>query len=974
MAGKSKKKMSNRAFSILWGSVLAILLVAILVANIALEKYRTIVSRSLGQSTSQVVSTGEDTDSDYFTSAFDSQEDLIAYETEISQQLEAEGSVLLKNDNDALPLASGSKVSLFSISSVDLLYGGGGSGSITSDDCDTLKDVLEAEGMSVNSTLWDFYSGLTDSYGRTDGNSWTGEKGTIGEVPVSKYTDAVTSSFADYSDAAIVVISRNGQENADLYTSMDEYDGSYLQLSDEEKEMLSLVSENFDNIIVLLNTANAMELSWMEDYNVTACLWIGYPGQEGLAGVGQIVSGAVNPSGRLVDTYATDSMSSAAMQNFGSGTFTNGTNSVSYKQTYVVYGEGIYVGYRYYETRYEDTVLGQGNASSTAGAYASTDGWDYTEEMMYTFGYGLSYTEFEYSNFSMTEEDDVFTITLDVTNTGDASGAHVVEIYFQSPYTDYDKENGIEKASIELCGYARTAELNPGDTETVTIQVEKEELRTYDSNNAKTYILDAGDYYFTVGSDAHDALNNVLAAKGYTTADGMDADGDASLTASYTVDTLDTETYSVDSDTGTAITNQFDNGSITYYDDSYVYLTRSDWEGTWPTFYGDLNDDGTYTLTASDDLIHGSQDNLFEEDPDAEMPTTGSGESYSLIAYKGLDYDDPVWDDILDSLTVDEMMEMVRLGGWQTMEVESIGKPQSVDQDGPAGITDTLIGSDTGCMGYPIEVVMASTWDVDLLEAVGECIGEDGLASGVQGWYAPGAGTHRTPYGGRNFEYYSEDSFLAGTLCAAEVSGAQSKGMYCYLKHMVLNDSETDRYGISTFVTEQALREIYLPAFEKPVKDADCLGIMAAFNGIGGVWCGANEGLLTEVLRNEWGFHGIVVTDYATYNTGYMWIDMGLAAGCNLWLNTDSDVYILDDVASSPTLVSALRESTHAILYTVVNSAAMNGIAADTQVVSVHPAWEYWMVAVDIVVVVIEVCGIYLIVRRCKKNRVAETK
>jgi beta-glucosidase len=965
----SKKKMSNKSFSVLWGAILAVFLVVIIVANVMLEKYATIVTRSLGQTTSKIVTTGESTgDSEYFKSAFASQDELVDYETQVSEQIEQEGSVLLKNENNALPMAEGTKVSLFSISSVNLLYGGGGSGSIYTDTCDTLKDVLEAEGMSVNPTMWEFYSGKTDDYGRRDGNSWTGEQGKIGEVPVSQYTSAVKDSFAEYNDAAIVVISRNGQEGADLSLTMEESGSSFLTLTSEEKDMLQMAADNFDTVIVLLNTANAMELGWMDDYGVDACLWIGYPGQTGLAGVGYVLSGKVNPSGRLVDTYAVDSLSSAAMQNFGCGYITNATNEVSSKHAYVVYGEGIYVGYRYYETRYEDTVLNQGNAASTVGVYASSNGWNYDEEVLYPFGYGLSYTTFDYSNFSMKEEGDNIVVTVDVTNTGDVAGSHVVEVYFQSPYTDYDKENGIEKASIELCGFDRTGELAPSESETVTITVPKEELRTYDANNAKTYILDAGDYYFTVGADAHDALNNVLAAKGKTVADGMTGEGNAALAGAYTVDSLDSTTYAVDAKTGVAITNQFDQGSMTYYDADYTYLSRSDWAATWPTFYGEQQSDGSYALEASEELLHDSQDNLFAEDADAVMPTTGENVGLQLITLKGVDYDDPSWDELLDQLTVDEMMEMARLGGWQTMEIESIGKPKSNDQDGPAGITDTLIGSDTGCMGYPIEIVMASTWDEDLLQVVGECVGEDGLAAGVQGWYAPGAGTHRTPYGGRNFEYYSEDGFLAGTMAAREVAGAQSKGMYVYLKHMVLNDSETERYGINTFCNEQALREIYLTAFEKPVRDADCTGIMAAFNGIGGIWCGANDGLLNQVLRSEWGFKGIVVTDFASYNTGYMWIDMGLTAGSDLWLNTDSDVYKLDNVASSPTLVSALREMSHHVLYTVVNSAAMNGIASDTKVISVRADWENWLIAADAAAAVIVIGGIALIYRRCKKN------
>ena len=351
------------------------------------------------------------------------------------------------------------------------------------------------------------------------------------------------------------------------------------------------------------------------------------------------------------------------------------------------------------------------------------------------------------------------------------------------------------------------------------------------------------------------------------------------------------------------------------------------------------------------------------------MPTTGSGEKLSLVSMRGKAYDDEGWEAILDCLTVDEMVEMVRLGGWQTMAINSINKPMSSDQDGPAGISGELIMSNVETMGFPNQELLAATWNAGIGEEFGLLIGEDGLSVNVQGWYAPGAGTHRTPLGGRNFEYYSEDGYLAGVMCAAEVAGAQSKGMYCYLKHLVLNDQEQRRYGISTFVPEQALREVYMTPFEMAVKQSDCRGMMAAFNGIGGIWCGANRALLTDVLTNEWGFHGIVVTDYASANESYMFIDGGLQAGADLWLNTDAEVYKLPDAASNPTLVTALRNASHDILYTVVNSSAMNGIDDGVEVVKIMPLWQKWLVAFDCGMALVILLGAYGIVRRCKKNK-----
>ncbi|HJD02430.1 MAG TPA: glycoside hydrolase family 3 C-terminal domain-containing protein [Candidatus Mediterraneibacter excrementavium] len=950
---KNRKKMSNKAFSIICGVPLAVVLIALTIGNAVALQYQTIITRSLGHATSEIVNFDESGASDYYASDFSSEEELKAHEQELSRQLMAEGMVMLKNDDHALPLASGAKVSLFSTSSVNFLYGAsaGSSGAVDTSSVESLKDVFETEGFEVNPTLWDFYAGRENQF----------RNGLNIEVPVAEYSQEVLDSFAGYGDAAVIVLSRGGQE------AMDMAEGS-LGLTEDEAAMIAMVNDSFDNIVVLLNTANPMELGWMNDYaNIKACIWAGFPGQFGITSIPQILNGTENPSGKLVDTYAYSSLNSPAMSNFGSGMIENGVNDVSAKNTYTVYGENIYVGYRYYETRYEDAVLGQGGADSTVG---SADGapWDYGKEVQFPFGHGLSYTDFSYDNFVFTDNgDDTFTVSVDVTNTGDTAGKEVVELYFQSPYTDYDRENLVEKASVELVGFEKTEVLEPGQTESVEIIVDKEELRTYDAYGAGTYIVDAGTYYFTVAEDAHAAVNNILAAKGYTEADGMDAEGDAAFVGQYVQDTLDTETYSVDSSTGTEIVNQFDNGSISYYDETYKYLTRSDWEGTWPVFYGEADEDGDYSITAGDELYHDSQDNLYEQDPEAQMPVTDSGEGIRLITMRGKDYDDPAWEDVLDCLTVEEMAEMVRLGGWQTAELTSVSKPKSNDQDGPAGISDTLIGTNLGCTGYPIAVVIASTWNVDLADDFGKCIGEDGLSANVHGWYAPGGGLHRTPYGGRNFEYWSEDSFLSGKIVAPVIAGAQDKGMYAYMKHLVLNDQEDRRYGIATFVTEQALREIYLEPFEKAVKEADCRGMMAAFNGLGGIWCGANKALITNVLTDEWGFHGIVVTDYASANDGYMWIDMGLQAGTDLWLNSDSTVYPVD--TEDATLVNHLRDSAHDILYTVVNSAAMNGMSEDTEIREVLPLWKIWLICLDVAVVLIEAGCIFLIRRRCKKNK-----
>lgn len=946
MEKKAKKRMGNKAFAGIWETVLAILLIAVLVGNYFAMKYTTIITRSLGHTTTKVTTTGDGSgDNEYFKSDYASHDELVDHETEFSKQLVAEGIVLMRNQDNVLPLESGKKISLFGLGSAKFVYSGLGSGAIDTTKTTSLKDALEAEGFQVNPDLYSVYEKSEARVGK--------------EEDPSTYLDSVADSVKEYNDAAIVVISRNGAEAQDLTEDQ-------LSLSDAEMSLVKYANDNFDDVIVMLNTANAIEMGWSDSRffpNIKGCMWVGYPGQEGITSIAKALTGEVNPSGRLVDTYAYDAMSAPATQIFEYGEWTNTNNEENGpKNAYTVYGESIYVGYRYYETRYEDTVLGQGNASTADSEY------DYTKQVQYPFGYGISYTQFGYSDFSLTENGDNFTAQVTVTNNGDVAGKDVVEVYFQSPYTDYDRENLVEKSAVELCGFTKTGEIAPGESETVSVDIPKETLRAYDYKNAKTYIVDDGTYYFAIGDDCHQALNNILAAKGYTTADGMDAEGDDSLVGTYEQKEFDNTTYAKDATTGNEITNQFDYGNIQTYDDSYVYLTRNDWTGTWPTIYGELGEKGRYNAEATDEFVQLSQNNIYQDDPNAEMPTTASGDNINLITMRGKDYDDEGWDAILDCLTVDEMVEMVRLGGWQTMAIDSISKPMSSDQDGPAGISGELIMSDVDCMGYPNQELLAATWNKDLALEFGKCIGEDGLSVNVQGWYAPGAGTHRTPLGGRNFEYYSEDTYLAGAMCANEVSGAQSKGMYCYLKHLVLNDQEQRRYGISTFTTEQALRELYLTPFEMAVKDADCHGMMAAFNGIGGIWCGASKELITNVLGNEWGFHGIIVTDYASANEGYMFIDAGLQAGTDLWLNTDSDVYKMGDVSGNATLVTALRNASHDILYTVVNSSAMNGIDENVVVKKVLPLWQYWLIAFDVVMAVIIIGGVLLVIRRCRKN------
>ena len=953
-------KKGNLVIKTLLSCIVAVAIVASLfVANTYTAKYSSLISVYFGATTQEIVSV-EGEDSDYYTSDFDDATEMKAHLEEVGTQIEEEGSVLLEN-NGTLPLAKNLSITVLGQDSVDLVYGGGGAGSVDTTTAIDLYTALEDAGYSLNPTVKDFYeNGAGASYRKTVIDAYGTGEFAVNEVPASEYTSDVIDSFADYNDAAIVVIGRSGGESADLTSDVLASGYYYLQLDDDEQALISMAVENFDNVIVLLNTQNPVEVGSLTEMGVDSVLWIGAIGETGAYGVASILDGDVSPSGRLVDTYAYDSHSAPSMANFGSYTITN--SEEMWGTNYMVYAEGIYVGYKYYETRYEDVVLGNEDSAN----------YDYTTSVQYPFGYGLSYTSFEYSNYSVEETDTTYVISVDVTNVGDYSGKEVVEIYMQSPYTDYDKENAIEKASVELVGYGKTSTLAAGETETVTVSVDKDNMKTYDEYGFGTYIVDAGDYYFAVGTDSHDALNNILAAKGYTTSDGMDYDGNASLVYSTNVAELDSTTYATSQSTGVTISNQFTDVDIKTYDESFTYLSRSDWTGTWPTTYAD----GAWN--APDEIVNGEAI-LTVEDTVTEEPVTGTideevGE-LNVAMLMDVDYDDPLWDTLISQMTVDELDTLVRVGGYGTTAVESIQLPATTEKDGTAGISSTLVGGENGT-AYPPEIVLASTWNQDLAEEFGECIGEDSIALGVSGWYAPAMNIHRSPYSGRNFEYYSEDSFLSGVMGAATVAGAQSKGVMVTIKHFALNDQETNRMGVNIFANEQSIREIYLKAFESAVEDSDAHGVMASMNRIGTTWTGGHYGLMTEVLRNEWGFEGFVITDQASYSVfSYEDLQEGLAAGTNLWLNTDAELWKLDDSAMTNTIISLMQQSAKDIVFAISRSNAMNGLAAGSKIVAVTPWWQYALYVVYAVLTIIALipvilCLINLLKRDSKKRRI----
>ncbi len=925
--------------------VSVLLIVVLLVVNVAAGLYSQMVSVFIGGQTSKIVGGNNPT---YFGSEYSSEAELAEQSALLCKLIVEEGIVLLKNENNTLPLAEESRITLLGQCSADLVYGGSGAGSIDTSKAPDLKKAMESASLQVNPTAWDFYTkGAGASYRKIVPNILGAGGFTVNEVPTSVYTEDVKNSFAEYGDAAIITFGRAGSESTDLPYGEDHY----LKLTQEEKDLLQMASENFDKVIVLLNISNPIEAGFLEEYDVDACLWIGALGQEGAYAVGEVLAGLVNPSGRLVDTYAYDANSAPAMENFGDYDIITAEESKASK--YLVYAEGIYVGYRYYETRYEDVVLGNESIAN----------FDYAKEVQFPFGYGLSYTSFNWKDYTVVEGADDFTVSVKVTNTGNYAGKEVVQIYLQAPYTDYDKENAIEKAAVELVGFGKTQILKPGESEVVEISVPKEYMKSYDADGYGSYIVEAGDYYITAALNAHEAVDNILTAKGKLI-------GSEGLTFAYTQENTDVATYAVSLETGNAITNQFEDADIRYYDSGFKYLSRSDWSGTWPGTYAEGQ------LVASQALIEDYKD-TYPEDPDAVTPIFDTvSEEYgklNLIDLKDKEYDDPMWDALLNQMPEDEMFNLIRQGGYATRMLPSINGPATIDKDGPAGISGTLAGGAGSCMAYPAEIVVASTWNVDIAERMGKMVGEDSINTGIAVWYAPAMNIHRTPFSGRNFEYYSEDGFISGKMGAAVSAGFAEKGGIVTIKHFAVNDQEMNRIGGSMFANEQSIRELYLKGFELSVREGNAVGVMASMNRIGARWTGAHAGLMTETLRNEWGFVGFVMTDQASFPNFDCNIRMGLQGGTDLWLNTSTYLWKLSDAERTPTIQNHIRNAAHNVLYTIANSNAMNGVDSDSKIVKTTPSWVYGLIIIDVVLLVIIVFLVRCSVKLFKKKKVKDS-
>lgn len=989
-----KQKAKGRGLWSALSVIFTLLFIITMVGGPIANNYAQIVNMVLGTEGSKVVG---DPGKDYFTPDFTSDQQVVEAQ-KVVERVVANGSVLLLNRGNALPLASGAKVTLASVNSARFVYGGTGSGGMDNANAKTLKEALEADGFSVNPTMWAFYTqGPGKEYGRTlAGGSlnnyiFNNAEYTINEAPISAYSDTEWGSVKEYGDAAIFVVSRVCGEGADLpWYGAGDGSGNILELSAEERALLQKLSDlkaagALKKIVVLLNVANAVELDFLEpeicgvDYGVDACLWVGEVGQGGIDAVGDLLNGSVNPSGKLVDTFCYDNLTSPAIQNAHAASYTNaeamGLSFADNNEYYVAYQEGIYIGYRYYETRYEDVVLGTANVGE----------YDHARTVAYPFGYGLSYTTFTYGGLQMAENGGDLVFTIDVTNSGGVDGAEVVEIFMQSPYTAYDQANGIEKAAVELVGFSKVA-LKTGETATVTVTVPKTELRAYDANGAGTYILDAGDYYFAAGNGAHEALNNILAAKGYTVEDGMTDDGDASRAVVYTVDSLDTTVFATAA-TGAPIGNRLDHADLNRREGDngggIVYLTRSDWEGTMPKAAISATDyKAAAQLAASDDMA-AEMAYLYEKSTEGVMPTLGREGPLNLAQFIGVPLDGSIeldgqtytWEDLLDQVTFNEMAKLIGQTYHSTAPVSSISKPATKDENGPQGITATLTGGGSST-SYTSEDLLAATFDPAIAEAVGRSMGNDCLlANGkaYSGIYGPGVNIHRTPYSGRNFEYYSEDPFISGKTCAAETKGIQSKGVYVYLKHFALNDQETARDGICVWTNEQAAREIYLQAFEYPIAEAGAYCVMTSFNRLGCTWAGADYGLLTGILRGEWGMPGFILTDFSN-NNDYMDVLNGLMAGGDGWDCNDGAKWTakLLEYKDDPAVVSAMREATKHILYTVANSNAMNGVSANMQVVEVTTWWQTAILVADVLFGVLAAGSILMLIGTLKKEKMSK--
>lgn len=895
-------------------------------------------------------------------------EETSAKATQLVNEITAEGVVLAKDEDNVLPVASGSKLNVFGWSSTNPCYGGTGSGALnTAYPVTDLLTGLHDAGIETNEELSKFY---TDYKADRPSVGMVEQDWTLPEPNVNLYTDEMMENAKAFSDTAMVVITRVGGEGADLPTDMASvvdgswirrvaqaygsergtayYNGTYddslnegndwdkgdhfLQLSNREEDLLDLVTSNFDNVILVYNGANAFQMDFLKDYpQIKGVLLCPGTGQSGFEGFGKVVSGEVNPSGRTADTYVSDLTAAPWWNNFGDFKYTNTEDLNSDASffdpegatpSFVNYVEGIYVGYKFYETAADEGLI------------------DYDDEVVFPFGYGLSYTSFTKEMSSITSDGTNLNFTVTVTNTGSAAGKDVVEIYSNPPYTN----GGIEKASANLLDFEKTNELAPGESQTMEFSIPVEDLASYDYQTNGCYVLEAGDYIISANNDSH----NVADSKTYTVAS----------------DIVYNESNKRSSD-AVAATNEFD-----FAEGEVTYLSRAD---GFANYAEATAAPANYEMSDADKAVfynaHSYTESGYEADDDAnaEDITTGAKNGLKLVDLRGVDYNDPKWDDLLDQMTIEEMQQTIGFGGYQTAAVSSIEKVRTNDCDGPASINNNFTG--VGSVGFPAATLIGMTWSKELACSFGDSIGEMANEMDTSGWYGPAMNIHRTAFAGRNFEYYSEDGVLSGVMASNAIKGAQEHGVYAYMKHFALNDQEGNRTSmVATWSNEQAIREIYLRPFEMSVKDADCHAVMSSFNYIGNRWAGGCSELLKNVLRGEWGFVGFVETDYfGVY--GYMTADQGVRNGSDLMLCTTGNDFNTVTVLTNSSK-QALREASKNILYTVVNSRAY----AEENLNPGMPKWKIIMIGADVIVALLIVGLEYTAIKGYKKRKEEEAE
>ncbi len=971
-AGRVKTPMSNKRYLGIWVPVLTVVTVLVVVANVALVVAGGWVASQFGSGTYTFTNSAESAswDTDYYTSDYASVDEVDEAAKALVEDIAAGGIVLAKNEAGALPLARGARVTMLGRAAADPVFGGSGSGSVDTNSAVTARAGLENAGFQVNDQVFGTIAAFAADNPRGYIEMDAPEKSSyaIGEMPVDQY-QAQSASFADYPDAAVVYIGRPGGEGGDLTRDMTGWDENaepgqhQLELNKDERDLVALAKESFGTVVVVVNASTTMELGDLQDDpDVDAILLAGSPGATGFNALGRILTGDVNPSGRTTDTWAADFTADPTYANVGDFVYDNvqasypvsavesatSNATVTTDAPFVDYAEGIYVGYRYYETA------------------AAEDFIDYDDAVVYPFGYGLSYADFSWKvvDTQAGGVDGTISVTVEVTNTGDVAGKDVVELYYTAPYTP----GGVEKSEVVLGGFDKTGVIEPGASETVTVDLAVEDMASYDYQDARAYVLEAGDYELTLRTDSH------------TVAPGTEP-------IAYTVDS--DVVYSGESHRSsdlTAVTNQFDDVSARFgtepTDGKVLSMSRADFAGTFPTApTPDL-------FVASDAAKQGFAAWDYDAAADSfegEEPTTGERSSLALIDLRGLPKDDPRWDQLLDSLSVRDMTGMLLNGAYQTPAIGSIAKPATVELDGPAGFS-SFINSSINGVAYPSEYLIAQTWDVDLAAAMGRMLGNEALQKDVNGWYAPAVNLHRSPFGGRNFEYYSEDPFLSGSLLTATADAAAEKGLYTMLKHFALNEQETNRVnnGVATWANEQAIRELYLEPFEMAVKNvtmkvpyiADesgttaettvgALGVMSSFNRIGATWTGGSEALMTTVLRGEWGFQGFAISDFNLYP--YMNPNQGISAGTDLTLTFQPSKSFGD--TTSAKAVSDIRNATHDVLYAVANSNAMNGVAPGATVAYTPPTWVYLQIGATVLLGLLVLAGALLVTRRVLRHR-----